>query len=305
MKKNIKKTFIITVVVTFNRLQFLQRNIDCLRKNSPSGKIVVVNNGSTDGTTEWLNSQQDLIAVHQDNRGGAGGFSTGIQKALEYNPDWIWCMDDDVYPHGNCLEKMLEYTDNAQVGILAPRRLIEGKVYCNDFKSLNLTNPFKSLYNQKRCTQHTDDVMEIGGTAFEGPLFRAETVRQIGLPNEKLFIFCDDTDYCHRAVLKGWKILYVPQALMDKQSFFSNDNWAQRNLKKKWKRYYQIRNSAYLNHHYGFNWGVKYLRSFINVFGMIVIAFFTAPCSEAWNWGDIPKLWKAYKSGINEQLGKI
>ena len=41
---------VIAVVVTYNRLELLKRNIHCLRQNKPLDSILVVNNGSTDGT---------------------------------------------------------------------------------------------------------------------------------------------------------------------------------------------------------------------------------------------------------------
>ena len=134
---------------------------------------------------------------------------------------------------------------------------------------------------------------------------RGEVVRLVGLPNKDLFIFCDDTDYCLRTVAAGYKILYVPTALMDKEKFFSDDSWGERNKKKKWKRFYQIRNSSYLNHHYGKNWAVKYLRGFNGVIGYILIAFFSAPFSGAYRWTDIPMFWKAYTDGIRERLGRL
>ena len=92
---------------------------------------------------------------------------------------------------------------------------------------------------------------------------------------------------------------------MDKEKFFSNDTWAERNKKKKWKRFYQIRNSAYLNHRYGRNWAVRYLRGFNNVLGYLVVAVFTAPFSDAYRWSDLPRLWKAYRDGVRERLGKM
>lgn len=49
---------IIAVVVTYNRKELLKRNITCLRANTPVSSIVVVNNGSTDGTGEWLDDQK-------------------------------------------------------------------------------------------------------------------------------------------------------------------------------------------------------------------------------------------------------
>lgn len=294
---------VIAVVVTYNRSQLLKRNITCLRKNSPHA-IIVVNNGSTDDTREWLAEQTDLIVITQANVGGSGGFYTGIQQAMERGADWIWCMDDDVFPRPDCLSNLLGHTASEEVGILAPRRLMEGNIFTNDFQAVNLTNPFSSMYKKKLKKQVINKPVEILGTAFEGLFIRKETVEKIGLPNKDLFIFCDDTDYCLRAVLAGYKILYTPSALMDKEKFFSNDTWNERNKKKKWKRFYQIRNSTYLNHHYGRNWGVKYIRGFNGVIGYIAIALFTCPFSDAYSLKDVAKLWKAYQDGIQEKLGR-
>lgn len=294
---------VIAVVVTYNRSQLLKRNIACLRKNSPHA-IIVVNNGSTDDTGEWLAEQTDLIVITQANVGGSGGFYTGIQQAMERGADWIWCMDDDVFPRPDCLSNLLDHTASEEVGILAPRRLMESNIFTNDFQAVNLTNPFSSMYKKKLKKQVINKPVEILGTAFEGLFIRKETVEKIGLPNKDLFIFCDDTDYCLRAVLAGYKILYIPSALMDKEKFFSNDTWNERNKKKKWKRFYQIRNSTYLNHHYGRNWGVKYIRGFNGVIGYIAIALFTCPFSDAYSLKDVAKLWKAYQDGIQEKLGR-
>ena len=296
---------IIAVVVTFNRRDLLKRNIECLRLNKPISSILVVNNGSTDGTKEWLDEQKDLSVIHQANVGGSGGFYTGIEHAYQAGADWIWCMDDDVFPRKDCLEKLLAEATDTSIGILAPRRLMDGEIFCHDFQAYNLINPFASMYAKRLVNKQVNTPTDIKGTAFEGPFIRREVVEKIGLPNKDLFIFCDDTDYCLRAVLEGFRIVYIPNALMDKEKFFSNDTWEQRNQKKKWKRYYQIRNSAYLNHRYGKNWGVKYIRGFINVCGYIATAFVTAAFSKAWKWNEIPKLWKAYRNGIHEKLGII
>ena len=94
---------IIAVVVTYNRLELLKRNISCLKQNKPLSAIVVVNNGSTDGTSEWLASQDSLTVVNQANVGGSGGFYTCIRKSCELDADWIWCMADDLFALPDCL----------------------------------------------------------------------------------------------------------------------------------------------------------------------------------------------------------
>ena len=98
-----------------------------------------------------------------------------------------------------------------------------GQIYTNDFCRYDLKHPFSSLYKDKLSKRMVSAPVEICGTAFEGPFIRREVVEKIGLPNKDLFIFCDDTDYCLRTVRAGYKILYVPDALMDKQKFFSCD----------------------------------------------------------------------------------
>lgn len=295
---------ITAVVVTFNRLELLKQGIECLRKQQKLTGIIVVNNGSTDGTREWLDAQPGLLVVHQDNVGGSGGFYTGIERAYSEGADWIWCMDDDVFPRPDCLDRLLPYTDRPEVGILSPRRLLEGKVFTHEFQHFNFTNPVDSLHGRKLAKQQVNQATEIVGADFEGPFISRRVVEKIGLPNRELFIFCDDTDYCLRAHLAGFKLLYIPEALMDKHKFFSNDTWTSRNRKKKWKRYYQVRNEAYLNHHYGRNFGVRYLRSFIGVAGYIIPALLSMPFTDAWQWKDLSMLWTAYQDGIHERLGK-
>ena len=295
---------IIAVVVTYNRRELLKRNIACLRLNTPVSSIVVVNNGSTDGTGAWLDEQEDLTVIHQENVGGSVGFYRGIQYAYQAGADWIWCMDDDVFPRPDCMEYLLPYTHELGVGILAPRRLMAGQIFTNDFQKVNLSNPFASMYQQKLKKQVVNGPVDICGTAFEGLCISRKAVAEIGLPNKELFIFCDDTDYCLRAVLAGFRILYIPSALMDKEKFFSNDNWEERSRKKKWKRFYQVRNSTYLNHHYGRNWWVRYLRGFNGMLGYLLVALFTCPFKNVYTLNDVAKFWQAYRDGIHEKLGR-
>ena len=66
---------ITAVVVTFNRLELLKKGIESLRKQARLSNIIVVNNGSTDGTDKWLATQTDLRVINQENVGGSGGLA--------------------------------------------------------------------------------------------------------------------------------------------------------------------------------------------------------------------------------------
>ncbi|MBR4924726.1 MAG: glycosyltransferase family 2 protein [Prevotella sp.] len=293
---------ITAVVVTYNRKELLKKVILSLKEIPMLTSIVVVNNGSTDGTEQWLTEQTGIETITQANVGGSGGFYTGIKYAYEQGADWIWCMDDDVFPEPTCLSQLLKQAEDPSVGILCPRRIQAGEIFVNECQEIDTTHTFSSMH-QKRLTPEVNEPLDIEGMVFEGPLIRRKVVESIGFPNKDLFIFYDDTDYSLRAVKAGFRVVYVPDAIMQKEKFFSNDTWTEKQQKKKWKRRYQVRNSAYFNHHYGTTFGVRYIRTLTSLAGYLATALWLTISRKGYGWKDIGNLWAAYKDGINERLG--
>ena len=170
------KSIVVAVVVTYNRLNLLQRVVGSLKGQSKRlDKIYIINNGSTDGTKEWLDGQTGLNVIHQENVGGSGGFYRGIMEASKEECDWIWCMDDDVFPRENCLETLLNVAErHEKLGIVCPHRLMSGKTFVGEAKTLNLTNPFSDMHNDMLTAQEVEnnETVSIVGMAFEGPLIR-------------------------------------------------------------------------------------------------------------------------------------
>ena len=300
---------ITAVVVTFNRLKLLQRVIASLQKQSVHiHDIIIVNNGSTDGTKEWLDKQNKLHIIHQENVGGSGGFYRGIQEASKTECDWIWCMDDDVFPSEHCLENLLIYAskDN-KIGIACPHRLMSGKTFTGEAKTLNLSNPFKDMHDNRLMPEDVEanETVDIVGMAFEGPLIKKEVVEKIGLPNKELFILYDDTDYSYRTILEGYRVIVVRDALMDKYDFQSQSSYREDKIKNKWKLAYHVRNTAYFGHRYGKNIGVKYLAAMpfiLRMYGAITFNFFKG---HKYSVSDYGLFWRMMKRGIREELGKM
>lgn len=300
---------ITAVVVTFNRLKLLQRVIASLQKQSVHiHDIIIVNNGSTDGTKEWLDKQNKLHIIHQENVEGSGGFYRGIQEASKTECDWIWCMDDDVFPSEHCLENLLIYAskDN-KIGIACPHRLMSGKTFTGEAKTLNLSNPFKDMHDNGLMPEDVEanETVDIVGMAFEGPLIKKEVVEKIGLPNKELFILYDDTDYSYRTILEGYRVIVVRDALMDKYDFQSQSSYREDKIKNKWKLAYHVRNTAYFGHRYGKNIGVKYLAAMpfiLRMYGAITFNFFKG---HKYSVSDYGLFWRMMKRGIREELGKM
>lgn len=297
---------ITAVVVTYNRLQLLKRTIECLRKQTIKlDNIIVVNNGSNDGTLEWLDTQNDLQVITQDNVGGSGGFYKGIMTAYSDAYDYVWCMDDDVFPQNMCLETLLTF-DEDNVGIICPRRLINGIPFYSEVISLNLSNPFKKLHKQTVSEKDAKlSHIDIVGMVFEGPLIKRNLIDKIGFPNKDLFIFYDDTDYSYRAILAGYRVLYIPNALLDKYNFKSNKTRVDQVQGNKWKLWYHLRNTTYFCKSYGRNICYRLLGSIKLYNHMFWAMLFNLPRNEKYEVSDLKKLFSMYKKGLLGKLGKM
>lgn len=111
------------VIVTFNRLEKLK---DTLSRtfSEPFKAIVVVNNCSTDGTGDWLDTLEEprLHVIHSpSNQGGAGGFHQGFDYAAQQLPecDWLVAFDDDAFPQPGTLNAFDQLDIPAEVGSVA------------------------------------------------------------------------------------------------------------------------------------------------------------------------------------------
>ena len=303
------KSIVVAVVVTYNRLNLLQRVVGSLKGQSKRlDKIYIINNGSTDGTKEWLDGQTGLNVIHQENVGGSGGFYRGIKEASKEECDWIWCMDDDVFPREDCLETLLNVAErHEKLGIVCPHRLMSGKTFVGEAKTLNLTNPFSDMHNDMLTAQEVESNETIGivGMAFEGPLIRKEVVEKIGLPNKDLFILYDDTDYSYRAVLAGYKVVVARDALMDKHDFQSNSSYREDKMKNKWKLAYHIRNTAYFGHRYGKNILVRHFAAMPFLLHMYAAITFNFVKGHKYSFSDYGLFWKMMRRGVREELGKM
>ncbi|WP_256010007.1 glycosyltransferase family 2 protein [Desertivirga xinjiangensis] len=243
---------IAAVVVTYNRLALLKDCIEALRHQTYKlDAIFVINNSSTDGTEEWLNTQSDLHVIKQENGGGALGFYRGMKEAYNKGYDWIWMMDDDVEPLITCLEEML--SSNAEhhneFDVLQPDR----KFYNSDSEwrygsKFNFSNPFKpEAINPIRSSDFRDEkIKQIVSFPFEGPMFSRHVIEKVGFADKRYFILYDDTDYSARVFNAGFKVGFVKSAIMTKKI-----NNPAMGISVDWKLYYQIRNQIIIDRKFG------------------------------------------------------
>jgi rhamnopyranosyl-N-acetylglucosaminyl-diphospho-decaprenol beta-1,3/1,4-galactofuranosyltransferase len=191
------------VVVSFNRIKTLTQVLDGLHSQSRAvDKIIVVDNGSTDGSRDFVARRGGVVSLISaaKNEGGAGGFSKGIAWAMELGFDYVWLMDDDAVPYGNALELLLEPFDlnfSEPVAFTCPRvNDATGNVGPRNFPLLS--HEFNHVYPAVE-----QGLLPVKAATFVGPLISLAIARKTHLPLEDFFIWHDDIEYTSRLTQHG------------------------------------------------------------------------------------------------------
>ncbi len=227
----------IAVVVTYNRLHLLKECIAALRNQTHKpNAILVINNGSTDGTGQWLQGQQDLLTITQENTGSGGGFETGITWAYKNGYSWIWCMDDDGYPKEDALEKILE----PELDRLCLRN-------CAVVNKEDKTSFVWKTKNFATINEALGTIIEGVGHPFNGTMIHRNIVERAGVPKQKLFLWGDETEYYYRITKKN----KIPVCTISKSihyhpatAFSFKKDWDYKNA---WKMYFYVRNRLHIH----------------------------------------------------------
>ena len=212
---------IAAVVVTFNRLTLLQRLLERLDAVEGLDEVLVIDNASTDGTSDFLAGLEDreygddhrltpvLARTLARNSGGAGGFHDGLAWAMERGADLVWLMDDDGLPDPDCLERLLREPDLDFWGPVVvdeerPDRLVF------PIRLPGGTRVVHDLADVERAARHgrIDDIV----IPFNGVVVTRDLVERIGLPRAEYFIWGDDHEYRLRAEDAGARIATVTGA---------------------------------------------------------------------------------------------
>ncbi len=297
---------IAAVVVTYNRITYLKECLNSLRNQTfRPDKIIVINNNSTDGTTQWLDNQPDLMVIHQQNLGGAGGFYSGLKTAYELGFGYIWVMDDDVEPALNCLEILVNsFKDfGNDYDVLLPDRYYDKEKqfrwrYGNQF---NFTNPFRGLGIGKGISASDDlnkKILPIVAFSFEGPIFKRVVIESIGDVEKNFFINHDDTDYSIRTINAGYRVGVVTDALLYRKIFPDNS----KGLKVDFKLYYSIRNRIILDRKFGNNFFALIRNIRINVKLLMAFIYYDFKKGDTQTFFAVKPILNAFIDGFRWKL---
>lgn len=193
------------VIVTYNRLECLKQCIAAVRHQSRApDEIIVVNNGSTDGTLQWLKEQEGLTVITQKNLGGAGGFHTGFKHAFGGGHDWVWSMDDDGVPAGDCLEQLIKVPDE-NLTFRSPVALAIDNPDNLAFELLPKGAGANITLKSEARSAAVNGVLPGIATPFNGTLINRKIFEGVGFPIAELFIWGDEVEFQFRAQKAGYQ----------------------------------------------------------------------------------------------------
>jgi len=209
------------VVVTWNALPWVERCLDSVRGRD----VVVVDNGSTDGTVDFVRERfPDVRIVEQENRGMGGGNNTGMRAA---GGRYFFLLNSDAWVVGDGLTKLIEFVDaHPEAAVVGPRlvntdgtlqRSVRGEPtlwrLATEYLFIRKLAPGTRLLNPLYVGGFAhDEVFEADWLFGPALLVRREAADAVGLFDESFFMFSEEVDWMTRFRRAGWKVLFFPGA---------------------------------------------------------------------------------------------
>jgi GT2 family glycosyltransferase len=218
------------IIPNWNGKHFLSECVDSIREQTfRDFETILVDNGSTDGSTEFIEERYgDLIRVIRNKRnlGFTGGNNVGIRAA---KGQYIVLLNNDTRVEPTWLEELVKAIDlDPFTGMWA------SKVYSYD-KREQIEAVGELMYwdglsrSRGQFEQEQGQYEEIEEIFFPpgcGGMYRKAVFDEIGLFDEDFFTYADDAEIGIRARLAGWKCVYVPKAILYHKSSGSTGQYS-------------------------------------------------------------------------------
>jgi GT2 family glycosyltransferase len=226
---------LLVVIINYKTPELVCDAIDSLSGeiSTATCRIVVVDNGSDDGSTEviqqFIDTSKISSWVEVIAAGNNGGFSAGNNVGIQsYEADYYLLLNSDAYVRQGAISKMLRLAENQpRVSIVGPRlEWPDGKQQVSLFYHLTPLNSFLasvklgvftkmfSWFGVKEVAvpigEHGD--VKPDWISFACVLLKAEMIKDIGLMDDGYFMYREDNDYCRRATDAGWELAYESSA---------------------------------------------------------------------------------------------
>lgn len=206
------------VTVTYNSAVVIEDFIASISAQSfIDFEILFIDNASTDGTIGIITQHHDprfIVIANQKNLGFAAGCNQGIRHALGHGRSSVLLINNDTTFPPDLLERLVFGLSKAPATV--PKMLYyspSNRIWTAGGRFLRY-NGFRSAHtglNEIDQGQY-DEQANIGFAPMCCMLIRTDVFRQIGLLDEAIFAYCEDTDFCIRLGQADLPLQYIPDA---------------------------------------------------------------------------------------------
>lgn len=187
----------------------------CLKLTYTNFRILLVDNGSTDGSESILREHFPAVEFIQtgENLGFAGGNNVGIKYALEKGAEYVWLLNNDTIVNPEALGELLKVAQrDEKIGVVGSKIYYYDKPDTLWFAGGRITRLTSLIHHvgadQKDSTLHQED-MDVDFITGCSLLVKRLTIQQVGLMCEEYFLYVEDTDWNTRIKKAGWKIKWA------------------------------------------------------------------------------------------------
>ncbi len=234
------------VTVNYNGAAFVREFIESLRRVSyPRLQLIVVDSASHDDSAhELARLWPDVVLLRSsENLGTSGGNNLGLHHCLEQGFDYVLFLNNDTVVSEDFLPKLVAAADS--------RTIVVPKILYHDDPSLISTHAgdfdwgrglFKNTFHGKPDGPATSRPRYVQTASFCCALVPACAFREVGLLDERFFMYYEETDWLRQALEQGFRLRYHPEAVIyHRESGSSGGGWM-----TPFKLYYANRNRPYL-----------------------------------------------------------
>lgn len=252
LSEGLLKPLVVVVIVVWNGLT---DTLECLRSleadEYPNKQIIVVDNGSTDGTADRIYSEgfQASVISCPTNLGFTGGNNVGLAEALRRGAAFAFLLNNDTTIEADALGRLVEAAETAAtLGLLSPvvhYYDAPGEVWFSGAgicmlrgEALHTAAPLKAGPSRSLSgaapNSQISDTDWVSGCAV---LVRMEAVALVGGFDDRFFLTWEDVDWCVRMRRCGWRVSVLHNARIYHKCGRSGARLAGIH------RYYAVRNS--------------------------------------------------------------
>lgn len=216
--------FICVVVLTWNDVELSRKSIKSVYENCYKNfKVILVDNGSREPCGKILKEEfpsLDLVELSA-NRGFSGGANAGLSKALEYDCEYVFFLNNDTYVHNVALDELQNAMELHQDSGLASALLkYPGSKYVGFYQAI--TDRDCAMHYFQNFKEEMDNrewpTIETEFAPACAIMLRSEALQQVGLFDESLGTCWEDYDFCIRLQDAGWKLLTVGSAIVEHET---------------------------------------------------------------------------------------